>query len=297
MLFRRLAYFWGEAFRSFYRNFWVSLASIGVVVVTLLMFGTLVAINRNIDYITESVKKQVEIVVYIDDQSGLADRNVLRQQLAANPGLSEVRFVPKEEALERLKLQFGERGNYLEPYDSAEQNPLRDSYEVRTVVPEDVPGMARELQGYPGVGEVFYGQGYVETLFTTTRALQVAGLVLMAALAVTAIFLISHSIRLAVLLRRKEIMIMRYVGATNWFIRGPFILEGLILGVLGAVLPLVVFYYTYGAATGWVGTNLHFINMIPSSEIMGELTKLLLPLGIGLGVLGSMFSMGRYLRV
>lgn len=297
MLFRRLAYFWGEAFKSFYRNFWVSLASVGVVVVTLLMLGTLVAINRNIEYITESVKKQVEIVVYIDDQAELADRNVLSQQLAANSGLSEVRFVPKEEALERLKQQFGDRGNYLEPYDSAEQNPLRDSYEIRTVVPEDVPRVAKELQGYPGVGEVFYGQGYVETLFATTRVLQIVGLVLMVALSVTAVFLISHSIRLAVLLRRKEIMIMRYVGATNWFIRGPFILEGLILGVLGAMLPLVAFYYTYGAATGWVGANLHFINMIPSSEILGELTRLLLPLGIGLGVLGSMFSMGRYLRV
>lgn len=297
MLFRRLAYFWGEALKSFYRNFWISLASIGVVVVTLLMLGTLVAINRNIEYITETVKQQVEIVVYIDDQAGLAERNALRRQLAGNPDLLEVRFVPKEEALERLKQQFGDRGNFLEPYDSAEQNPLRDSYEIRTVVPEDVPGAARELQGYPGVGEVFYGQGYVETLFTTTRALQMVGLVLMAALAITAVFLISHSIRLAVLLRRKEIMIMRYVGATGWFIRGPFILEGLTLGLLGAVLPLAVFYYTYGAATGWVGTNLHFINMIPSAEIMGELAKLLLPLGIGLGVLGSMFSMGRYLRV
>ena len=90
---------------------------------------------------------------------------------------------------------------------------------------------------------------------------------------------------------------MRYVGATSWFIRGPFILEGLTLGLLGAILPLAAFYYTYAAATGWVGSNIHFVSMIPSAEIMGELIKILLPLGIGLGVLGSMFSMGRYLRV
>ena len=90
---------------------------------------------------------------------------------------------------------------------------------------------------------------------------------------------------------------MRYVGATNWFIRGPFILEGLTLGILGAVIPLVVFHYIYGAATGWIGTTLNFVSLIPSPEIMGELIRLLLPLGIGLGVLGSMFSMGRYLRV
>ncbi len=297
MLFRRLPYFWGEAFKSFYRNFWISLASIGVVVITLLMLGTLVAINRNIEHITETVKQQVEIVVYIDDQATLADRNALRRQLAANPDLMEVRFVPKEEALERLKQQFGNRGEFLEPYDNAEQNPLRDSYEIHTIIPEDVPGAALKLENYPAVGEVFYGQGYVETLFTTTRALQTVGLVLMAALAVTAVFLISHTIRLAVLLRRKEIMIMRYVGATGWFIRWPFVLEGLTMGILGALLPLVAFHYTYGAATGWVGSNLPFIAMIPPDDIMWGLAKILLPLGIGLGVLGSMFSMGRYLRV
>lgn len=297
MLFRRLAYFWGEAFKSFYRNFWVSLASIGVVVVTLLMLGTLVAINRNVEYVTETVKQQVEIVVYIDDQASISERNELRRQLAGDPNLREVRFVPREEALGRLKEQFGARGNFLEPYDSAGQNPLRDSYEISTVIPEDVPRVAGAVERYPAVGEVFYGQGYVEPLFTTTRALQVAGLILMGALAVTAIFLISHTIGLAVLLRRKEIMIMRYVGATSWFIRGPFILEGLTLGLLGAVLPLVAFYYTYNAATGWIGTNLPFISLLPAVEIMGQLAKLLLPLGVGLGVLGSMFSLGRYLRV
>lgn len=290
-------YFLGEAFKSIYRNFWVSIASVGVVMITLLMLGALVVLNRNIDFITETVKQQVEIVLYIGDEASLEERQELRRQLVGNTALAEVRFVSREEALARLKEQFAEQGEFLSGYDTADTNPLRDSYEVHTVIPETVPKVAREFESYPAVGEVFYGQGYVETLFTTARAIQMTGFILMAALGVTAIFLISHSIRLAVLLRRREIMIMKYVGATNWFIRWPFVIEGLILGVFGSLLPLAALYHVYGHALAWVGANLPFVNPVPAPVLMFELVQHLLPLGVGLGVLGSAFSMSRFLRV
>ncbi len=293
----RAVYFLGEAFKSIYRNLWVSLASVGVVMITLIMLGALVVVNRNIDFITETVKQQVEIVVYIGDEATLEEQQELRRQLVGNTALAEVRFVSREEALARLKEQFAKRGEFLTGYDTADTNPLPDSYEVHTVIPEAVPEVAREISRYPAVGEVFYGQGYVETLFTTARAIRMVGLVLMAALGVTAIFLISHSIRLAVLLRRREIMIMKYVGATNWFIRWPFVIEGLTLGVLGSLLPLVALSHVYGHALTWVGANLHFINLVPVSALMVEVMQYLLPLGVGLGILGSVFSMSRFLRV
>lgn len=292
-----LLYFISETLRSLYRNIWINMASIGVVTMTLLMLGTLITISMNINYLTESVKQQVEIVLYVKDEATVAERQALRQMLSANRDLAEVRFVSREEALVRLKEQFGERGEFLEGYSAADHNPLRDSYEIRTVVAESVAEVAARLGRYPGVAEVFYGQGYVERLFATTRAIQIVGLVLMGALAATAVFLISHSIRLAVLLRRREIMIMKYVGATNWFIRWPFVLEGLLLGSLGALLPLLGLHYIYGASLAWVEANLYFIEMIASPAMMEELVKYLLPLGVGLGALGSLFSMGRYLRV
>ena len=115
--------------------------------------------------------------------------------------------------------------------------------------------VAQEFEGYPAVDSVYYGQGVVENLFTVTNALQWVGLFLMIGLAVTAVFLIAHTIKLTVYLRGKEISIMKYVGATNWFIRWPFILEGLLLGLLGAILPLAGLYYIYGAAVdGWFPT-------------------------------------------
>lgn len=295
MLFNGFLYAWGEAFKSLYRNRWMSIASVGVVVVTLLMLGAFMMISLNITNITDTVKGQVEIVVYVDDAASLEQQKQLQARLNTHSDLAEVRFVSREEALARLQ---GQLGDLLEGYDVNEENPLPDSYEIRTVVPESVADIARDLEGYPAVASVFYGQGVVENLFNVTRGLQLMALSLMALLAVTAVFLIAHTIKLTVYIRSREIMIMKYVGATNWFIRWPFVLEGLTLGLLGAVLPLVALYYIYQLSVDWVvANNLLFLSLIPASALMLELAKYLVPLGTGLGILGSSFSMGRFLKV
>ncbi len=273
----------------------MSIASIGVVIVTLLMLGGFMVLSLNIRHITDTVKEQVEIVVYIDDEATTAERNELHEKLTAHSDLKEVRFVSRQEALYRLQEQWGD---LLEGYDAAAENPLRDSYEISIVVPESVASVSAELEQYPGVGSVFYGEGMVENLFAVTKVLQIVGLILMVGLAVTAVFLIAHTIKLTVYIRSKEIMIMKYVGATNWFIRWPFILEGLTMGFLGAVLPLAALYFIYQASVDWVvASNLLFLSLIPVPVILFELAKYLVPLGTGLGILGSVFSMGRFLRV
>lgn len=290
-----LLYACGEALRSLGRNKWMTIASVGVVVVTLLMLGGFMMVNLNLEYITENVKEQVEIVLYLDDESTLAERNELREKLLAHGSLEEVRFVSKSEALQRLRKQMGD---VVDGYEGREDNPLRDSFELKTKHPELVGAVAEELAGYPAVADVDYGEATVEKLFAATRAIQLVGLILMLGLAVTAVFLIAHTIRLTVFIRRREIMIMKYVGATNWFIRWPFLLEGLMIGLLGAALPLGALYYTYQASLEWVAANnLMFLTLLPIPIIMGELVKYLLPLGTGLGILGSAFSMDQFLRV
>jgi cell division transport system permease protein len=295
VLFNGFIYAWAETFRSLYRNRWLSIASVGVVVATLLMLGAFMIVSLNITYITDTVKDQVEIIVYVDEYASSESKEQLRGALNARGDLAEVRFVSQEEALMRLQDQLG---SLLEGYDLAEENPLRDSYEIRTVVPESVSAIALELEDYPAVGSIFYGRGVVENLFAVTRGLRLVALGLMVLLAFTAVFLIAHTIKLTVYIRSREIMIMKYVGATNWFIRWPFILEGMTLGLIGALFPLVALYYTYQFSVEWVlSNNLLFLSMIPVSAIMPELVKYLVPLGTGLGILGSSFSMGRFLKV
>ncbi len=290
-----IGYVLRETFKGLFRNRWMCITSTGVVAVTLLMLGIFMLLSLNVTHITDLVKEQVEIVVYIDDQS---DRNTvaaLRKKLEENPGVQEALFVSSEEHMERLRLQLG---SVLEGYDTELDNPLLASFEVRATVPENVSALAAEIENYPGVGEVFYGQDYVESLFSVTRVLQFIGLALMVGLAITAIFLIAHTIGLTVLMRKKEIAIMKYVGATNWFIRWPFILEGLLMGLVGALIPLFALYYLYQYALDWVAVNnLAFISMLPLNEVILEVGRYLLPLGIGLGILGSGFSIGRFLKV
>ncbi len=295
MHYKGFLYAWSEALRSLYRNKWMTIAAIGVVVVTLLMLGGFMLVNLNLNYITENVKGQVEIVLYIEDTATLAERNELREKLVAHSSLLEVHYVSRDEALQRMKEQLGD---VVEGYESSEENPLPDSFEVRTHDPEAVEAVAEELARYPAVAKVDYGKATVDALFNATRAVQLVGLVLMIGLAVTAVFLIAHTIKLTVFIRRREIMIMKYVGATNWFIRWPFVLEGLIIGLFGATLPLAGLYFIYQSSLEWVAANnLMFLTLLPLPLIMGELSKYLIPLGTGLGILGSAFSMDRFLRV
>jgi len=288
-------YIIAETFKGLYRNRWMCITSTGVVMVTLLMLGLFMLVNLNISHITETVKEQVEIVLYIDDNADQETLDELGQKLSMHSGIAEVRYVSSDEHMGRLHRQLGE---ILEGYDSGLDNPLLASYEIRTNRPEAVVAMAEEFESYPGVSNVFYGQGYVENLFAVTGVIQMVGLALMAGLSVTAVFLISHTIKLTVMMRKREISIMKYVGATNWFIRWPYVLEGLLMGFVGAVLPLVGLYYIYEFSAEWVEVNnLVFLTLLPVQQIITELAKYLVPLGTGLGILGSIFSMGRFLRV
>jgi cell division transport system permease protein len=285
----------GETFKGLYRNRWMCITSTGVVVVTLLMLGVFMMVNLNISHITDTVKDQVEIVVYIDDLADEKALGDLENRLATHPRVEAIRYVSSEEHMGRLQRQLG---GMLEGYDSRLDNPLLASYEVRTWEPESVVPLAEEFETYPGVSAVFYGQGYVENLFAVTGVLQMVGLTLMVGLSITAVFLISHTIKLTVMMRKREITIMKYVGATNWFIRGPFVLEGLLMGFAGAALPMIGLYYIYQFSVDWIVTNnLLFLSLLPVRQVIIELAKYLVPLGTALGMLGSVFSMGRFLKV
>ncbi len=288
-------YILGETLKGLYRNRWMCLTSTGVVMVTLLMLGGFMVVNLNVRHITEVVKEQVEMVVYIDDSADRATVEELGRSIAGHQAVARVEYVSSDEHMSRLQQQLG---GMLEGYDAALDNPLLASFEVRTENPETVVRLAEEFEAYPGVSAVFYGQGYVENLFAVTRIIQIIGLALMAGLAITAVFLISHTIKLTVLMRKKEITIMKYVGATNWFIRWPFLLEGLLMGFVGALIPLGLINYVYQVSMEWVATNeLMFINLLPLQIVITELSFYLIPLGTGLGILGSTFSMGRFLKV
>ena len=293
MLIRNWSYYLREAFRSVHRNGWMSFASIGVVAVTLFILGSFMLLNINVERITDDIKHQVQIVAYVDETFDRDEVDALRVALIQMDKVEVVRFVSKEEALERLKDQLGP---LVDGYDEEGRNPLRDSFEIGTIIPEDIPVVADQLKTMAGIARLDYGRDIVDNLFQFTGVVKWIGLTFMLGLALTAMFLIANTIKLTVNARAKEIMIMKYVGATEWFIRWPFLIEGVFLGFFGALMPTLVLWYVYSQAVSWTSLNLFFLPLVPHEAVMWEMAKLLLMLGTAIGGLGSLLSMRRFLK-
>jgi cell division transport system permease protein len=291
---KTLVYYIKEAFLSIFRNGWMSMASIGVVAVTLFILGSFMLLNINVEHLTDEIKNQVEIIAYVDEELDAEEVDELRVSVIQLTHVEEVRFVSKDDALERLKENLGEM---VAGYGEGRRNPLRDSFEIRTFIPEDIPQVAAMLRSMPGIAKVDYGTDIVEKLFLFTGVLKWVGLVFMGGLALTAAFLIANTIKLTVNARSNEIMIMKYVGATEWFIRWPFVIEGILLGCIGALIPRFVLSYLYGLTVSWAQLNLIFLPLVRPEHVLGEMGTLLLSIGIVIGCLGSLMSMRRFLKV
>lgn len=284
-----------EACRSLARNRFMTLASVSTVALSLLILGVFLLGAVNLNNMAVTLESQVEVTAFLEDELEAEEVEVIKGRIQGLDGVREVTFVSKEEALERLKQQFGERKDLLTSVEK--NNPLRNAVEVRTLDPTNVKNVVEELKALPGVAKVSFKEEIIDRLFSLTKAIRLVGLAVVVLLVGATIFLISNTIRLTVFARRREISIMKLVGATDWFIRWPFVLEGLCLGLLGSIpaMFLVVRFYHWLAAG--VYQTLPFIPMLKPESILGRLQLLLVGIGILVGTLGSAISMRRFLRV
>ena len=284
-----------EALLSLRRNGLMSIASISTVALSFLILGLFVLLVFNLNHMAGTLESQVEVAAYLDP--GLEDDAYIgiAQQIKEIPGVKESVFVSRDEALDRLRVQFGDRQDLLDSVE--DMNPLRHSFEVKAQEPEDVKVIAEEIARLGGIADVKYQQELVERLFNLTRSIRIAGLVVVILLILATVFLISNTIRLTVFARRREIGIMKLVGATDWFIRWPFILEGIMLGLLGTLICTQVlnrFYYWFVAS---VYSSLPFVPVVSPADTLKMLTLFLFGLGLLVGTFGSLVSLRRFLRV
>lgn len=296
MKLRKWGYFLSEAIKSIIRSGWMSAASIGVVAITLFILGAFILVNYNINHITHEVRSQVEIAVWVEDKVDNEGVDELRREIIRIPEVEEVRFVPREEGLERMEKHIGKSAvaGYKE---NPEKNPLPHLFEVSTYEPEDVGKVAGQIRPLAGVEMVDYGEEVVETLFEVTSIFRIGAFVFMGALAFTATFLIGNTIKLTVIARQQEISIMKMVGATNWFIRWPFLLEGLILGLIGSLIPVVLLRYGYYYISELVSDGAGFLSLASPEAALGQVDIFLILLGTFLGAIGSIVSIRKYLKV
>ncbi|AMX82339.1 cell division protein FtsX [Geobacillus subterraneus] len=286
-----------ESVKSLGRNGWMTFASASAVTVTLLLVGVFFVVMFNINYFAKKVEDDVEIRVHIDLTADSKEKDALRQRIEAIPNVKEVRYSSKDEELKRLIESMGEEGSSFRLFE--QDNPLSDVYVVKAAHPQDTVGIAKRIETFPSVHKVNYGQGTVEKLFNALEVMRNVGLVLILGLLFTAMFLISNTIKITIFARRREIEIMRLVGATNGFIRWPFFLEGLWLGVLGSIVPIVVlalvYYNVYRLYEQQF--SLQLFELLPFSPFIWQLSVLLLAIGAVIGVWGSVMSVRKFLKV
>lgn len=284
-----------QAAASIRRNGWMSTASAATMAICLIVLGIALLIVLNTNQLVATLESNVEIVAYVSEKADPAARQDLEERLKNLPGVAEVRFIPKEEALQELKTRFGEESNLVEALGG--KNPLPDAYRLRMSRPEEVVPTAQELMSWAVFERVRYGQGVVEKLFALTRWIKIVSFTVMGFLALTAVFLIATTIHLTMNARQREIAIMKLVGATDWFIRWPFFLEGMFLGLIGAVLAVGVLSGSYLLLIKNVRLTLAFLPLVSDASVLLKVFGGLLVTGLVLGVAGTMVSIYRFLDV
>ncbi len=295
MKLRTSEYFIREVFVSLRRNNWMSFASIGTVAVSLFVLGVFLLLVLNMTRMAATLESQVQISVYLEEKLDQEDKENLEEQLTGLTNIHSVRYVDRKEALERLRERLGEQNYLLDALD--EKNPLPDSFEVTVKQASMVPSVAERIQQMEGVTEAKYGQDVVEHLFDITRLTRIFGLLLMVLLAGATIFIISNTIRLTVFARRKEIAIMKYVGATDWFIRWPFMLEGIVLGLIGGIFAALALRSFYAAMAAKIYDTLTFFPLMPQYPFMDYVSIAIIVSGMLIGAAGSTISLKRFLKV
>ena len=295
MKLRTSEYFIQETLRSLRRNNWMSFASVGTVAVSLFVLGVFLLLVLNMNRLASSLESQVQISVYLADGLSAGARKNIASDIEALQGIEGIRYVPKEEAKERLAKRLGDQKYLLDAL--GEKNPLPDSFEVVLKSPALVETAAAAITRMDGVEQAKYGQDVIEHLFAITRLIRIFGLALMVLLAGATLFIISNTIRLTVFARRKEVAIMKYVGATDWFIRWPFLLEGMVLGFVGGVLAAIALQSFYAAMAAKIYETLAFFPLLPQYPYMYYVSAAILLSGMGIGALGSTISLKRFLKV
>ena len=292
----RISFFVKEAFGSLRRNYFMTIAALVTVFLSIVVLGGVLVFVYTTDALLKEVEQKVEITVYLktDPDPSQTQIDALQTQIL---GWSEVKssvFVSKQDALDRLKKDFADNPEILEGLTG---NPLPASFEIALVDPQAVDKVAARFDGNSIVDEVRYGKEIADKLFSFTSQFRNFLLGFIVLLGVVSVLLISNTIRLSIFARKREVEIMKLVGATNWFIRWPFIIEGVTVGLIGAVLAAVVVLVLNSFLIGRISTSLTFMTVPLDAVPYVAVTAILLAVGVVIGALGSGLGLRRFLKV
>lgn len=291
-----LSYNIRQAFQQLWRNRGTAVASIFAITAMLLILGLVFVVTVNLNLVTEMVKTDFdEIELFLMDDVSEGDAASMIEKIENMVGVSKAEYRTKEEAMDIMRARFGDKAYLL---DSLGENPLPSSIIVTVSTLEDADSVYEKVSQLDGVEDVKYNQETVEKLTKVSHYLQIASMVVMAFLVIVSIVVVSNIIKLTVFARQKEIEIMKYIGGTNWFIRGPFLVEGIIIGIISSVIAAGLTWFIYAKVTDLMGTQVITIlgsPLVSASYLVANLFIIFMAIGISIGAAGSIISMRKFL--
>jgi len=296
-MFKSIGYSLKEAFKQVGRNKGMSVASVFSITAMLLILAVVLSLTININFLTETVKEQFDTVeVFIEDSASDSEITKLKNSLSKLEGISDVEFISKDDAMEEFKTRWGDSAYLL---DSLADNPLPNSYRLTLSDLQYGTSVKEAAQKLSKVEDVRFYADEVNKIIKITDAIQKGALVIILFLIIVSIVVVSNTIKITVLARRDEIEIMQYVGATNWFIRGPLLFEGVIIGIISAIVSLGISgfaYYKLYDILSAQAVALFSAGFVEPMFIIYNFAAIFAALGISIGAFGSIVSMRKFLK-
>ncbi len=285
-----------QAFKQVFRNRAMSIASMFSITAMLLILGLFFILVVNINMVSETAKKQFDTIqVYLLDTTTFEEASAMLTELSVTEGVKEATYLSNEEAMAKWRVKWGDNAYLL---DGLETNPLPNSLLIKVTRLEAADAVAAKVKTFQGIEDIKYYKDTVDELIRITGLIQIGAMIVILFLVIISVVVVSNTIKLTVLAREREISIMKYVGATNWFIRGPFLIEGILIGILSALISVGVITFLYYKISELIGPQILVIlstTMVSGAFLVTHLVWIFLALGISIGACGSIISMRRFL--
>ena len=294
-----LWYTFKQGFKNIFRNKIFSLATIATISSCIFLFGLFYCLVKNVQYSVKAAQSGVAVTVFFDEGIGDDQIQQIGSQIQSREEVSEIKFVSSQEAWDSFKEDY--LGEYADGYEG--DNPLEGSenYEIYLKDVSKQPQLVEWLKSVPGIREVNRSDITAEVLTNVNILISYVSLAIIGILLLVSVFLISNTVAMGIAVRREEIGIMRLIGAKDFVVRSPFVIEGILIGLIGSALPLVAIYYLYKLMMEYANANFavlsDMLKFMSVEELFRNLVPISLILGVGIGFLGSLITVRRHLKV
>lgn len=291
-----ITYFIKDAFTSLKRNRTISIASVITVLITFFVLGIFMLVATNINKGITTVQNKVELKIFLKDDIKLIDQREIEIKLREVEGVKDVVYQTKEEEYKNFQATTNDNEGLLKGY-TLQNNPFSASFTVKLESPEYTSAVSEAIKDFEGIETIGDQQELVDKIIGIVNGVKVVGFGLFVILIGVSIFLIMNTTKLTVFSRRREVGIMKFVGATDWFIRWPFVIEGMVIGLIGATLACGALFFAYNGLVKWIASQLVFISLVPTSYILSTLSWEFMLGGIIVGGVASIIALRKFLVV